>query len=109
MINNKVIARKKDESEGKIIIEFVGLKSKMYMLNDVEGTENKKGKEINSVVVKSIRYKEYLNVLIVKKIMRQKMKIIQSKLHKIGTYGVCKIFLPCLMIKDTYQIMVYIL
>ena len=31
--------------------------------------------------------------------MKHKMKKIQSKLHRIGTYGVCKI---SLMIKETY-------
>ena len=35
MINNDVIGKIKDKSEGKIIIEFVGLKSKMYSLIDV--------------------------------------------------------------------------
>ena len=34
----------KDESERKIYIEFVGLKSKMYSLINVDGNENKKGK-----------------------------------------------------------------
>ena len=28
--------------------------------------------------------------------MKHNMKRIQSKLHKIGTYNVCKIFLSCL-------------
>ena len=35
MINNDVIGKIKDKSEGKIIIEFVGLKSKMYSLIDM--------------------------------------------------------------------------
>ena len=29
------------------------------------------------------------------KIMRHNLKRIQSKLHRIGTYDVCKIFLSC--------------
>ena len=32
---------------------------------------------------------------LIKKIIRDKMKIIQSKLHEIGTYEVCKIYLSC--------------
>ena len=39
--------------------------------------------------------KTYVDVLSNKKIMRDKMKRIQSKLHKIGTYEVCKISLSC--------------
>ena len=38
--------------------------------------------------------KTYVDVLFNKKI-RDKMKRIQSKLHKIGTYEVCKISLSC--------------
>ena len=34
--------------------------------------------------------------------MGHKIKRIQNKLSKIGTYDVCKISLSCLMIKDTY-------
>ena len=59
------------------------------------GKENIKGKGVNSVVVSNIKHKEHLDVLINKKIMRHIMKGIQSKLHKIGTYDVCKISLSC--------------
>ena len=83
----------KDEFKGKIISEFVGLKSKMFSLTDVDNEENKKAKGINKNVVKNIRHKEYIYVLFNKKIIRDKMKRIQSKLHKIETYIVCKIYL----------------
>ena len=43
----------KGESERKINIEFVGLKSKMYSLINVDGNKNKKGKGVNSVAVNS--------------------------------------------------------
>ena len=45
----------KDEFKGKIIGEFVGLKSIMYSLAD--GKENKKGKWVNNDVVKNTRQK----------------------------------------------------
>ena len=35
------------------------------------------------------------HVLFNKKMIRHKMKRIQSKLHKIGSYDVCKIYLTC--------------
>ena len=47
------------------------------------------------VLLLNIRHKEYLNVLINEKVMRHKIKRIQNKLHKIGTYNVCKISLFC--------------
>ena len=55
--------------------------------------KNKKGKGINSAVAKNIKHKEYLNVLINKKVTRHKRKRIQSKQHKIGTCDVCNISL----------------
>ena len=66
----------------------------MYSLVNVDSKENKKGKGVNSGV-QNTRHKEYLNVLINKKVMRPKMKRIQSKLHKIITYLVCMISLSC--------------
>ena len=51
----KEIGKMKDESEEKIIIDFVGLKSKMYSLIDVDGKENKRAKRIKSVVVENIK------------------------------------------------------
>ena len=50
----------------------------------------KKSKEINRGVVKNTRHKEFVDVLFNKKMMRHRMKRIQSRLHKIGTYDVCK-------------------
>ena len=100
--NMNEIGKMKDESEGKINIEFVGLKSKMYSLIDIDGEENKKEKGVNSVVFKNIKHKEYLDFLLNSKIMRHKLKRIQSRLHKIGTYDVCKTSLPALMLKDIY-------
>ena len=49
-IMNK-IGKMKYKPEGKINIEFVGLKSKIYSLIDVDGQESKKGKGPISVVM----------------------------------------------------------
>ena len=50
---------------------------------------------MNKIVVKKIRHKEYVDALFNKKMIRHKMKRIQSKLHRIGTYDVCKFSLSC--------------
>ena len=55
----------------------------------------KKAKGVNKSVVKKIRHKEFVDVLFNKKIIRHKMKRIRSKVHRIGTYDVCKISLSC--------------
>ena len=67
----------------------------MYSLVSADGEENKKAKGVNKYVVKNIRHKEFVDVLFNRGVVRHKMKRIQSKLHKIGTYEVCKKFLPC--------------
>ena len=52
-VNKNVFRKMKDEFKGKIMSEFVGLKSKMYSLIDVDGKENKKAKGVNKNVVKN--------------------------------------------------------
>ena len=81
----------KDEMNGIKIVEFVGLKSKMYSLIDENDLEVNKAKGMNL----KLRHKEYADVLFNKKIVRHKMKRIQSNLHKTGTYGIIKISLSC--------------
>ena len=90
-----MIGKMKEEAKGKIINEYVGLKSKMYSLAMVDNEEIKKAKGINKNVVKSISHKEYVDVLFNRGLIRHKMKNIQSRLHKIGTYDICKIYLSC--------------
>ena len=43
--------------------------------------------------LQKIRHKEFVYVLLNKKVIRHNM--IQSKLHSIGTYDICKISLSC--------------
>ena len=89
------IGEMKDESKGKINDEFAGLKSKMHSLTNVDGKGNKTGKGVNKHVVKKIRHKEFVDVLFNRRVMRHRMKRIQSKLHRIGTCEVYNISLSC--------------
>ena len=83
----KVIGKIKYKFKGEIISDFVGLKSRMYSLVSVDGKKNKKAKTVNRNVVKNTRHKEFgfVNVLSNKKLIRHRMKKIQSKLHRIET------------------------
>ena len=90
-VNKKVIDKMKDEFKGRIISEFIGLKSKMYSLISVDDEEFTKAKGMN----KKIRHKEFADVLFNKKVINHNMKRIKSKLHRIGTYDACKTSLPC--------------
>ena len=47
------------------------------------------------MLLKKTRHKEFVDVLFNKKVIKHNMKRIQGKLHRIGTYDVCKISLSC--------------
>ena len=81
----------KNESEGRIIDEFVGLKSKMYSIKSIDGKESNAAKGVNIAT----KFSEFKDTLFSKKIMRHKMRRIQSKKHRIGTYEIDKISLSC--------------
>ena len=55
-----------DEFKGKMISEFVRVKSYMYFLIAVDGEEIKKAKGVNKNVVKNIRHEEKIFCLIIK-------------------------------------------
>ena len=89
--NKKVLGKMKDELNGVKIVEFVGLKSKMYSLIAENDKEVNKAKGVNL----KLRHKEYKDVLFNKKVVRHKMKRIQSNLHQIGIYDLNKVSLSC--------------
>ena len=106
--NKKVLGKMKGVFKVKIISEFIGLKSEMYSLIAADREKVKKGKVVHKNVIKNIRHKEYIDVLFNKKIIRHRMKTIQSQLHKIGTYDVCKTSWSCFDERDTYSMMALI-
>ena len=86
--NKKVIGKMKDEYGGAIIDQFIGLKSKMYSIKKINDSESSTTKGVNIVT----EFNEFKDVLFNKKVIRHKMKRIQAKKHKIGTYEIDKIF-----------------
>ena len=81
----------KDEMSGKVIFEFVRLKSKMYSLVTVDDEEKVRAKGVN----KKLRHDEFYDVLFDKKVIRHNMKRIQAKKHRLGIYDICKVSLSC--------------
>ena len=80
-----------DMSEGKIIDEFVGLKSKMYSMKNIDGKKCDTAKGVNIAT----EFNEFKTTLFNKKVLRHKMRRIQGKKHKTGTYEINKISLSC--------------
>ena len=64
VVNKKIIGLFKDEAGGQQIVEFVGLRAKLYAYLMAEGKESKKCKGIKKYVVQnSITFANYKNVL----------------------------------------------
>ena len=90
--NKRVIGNTvKVEYGGAIIDQFIGLKSNMYSIKEINGSESSTAKGVNIAT----QFNEFKDVLFNKKIIRHKMKRIQAKKHKIGTYEIDKISLSC--------------
>ena len=91
--NKKTLGKFKDEMSGKIIEEYVGLRSKMYSIKWPEGNARTcKGisKSVNKVALRHEMYKECLmNV----ELRTDKEPRIGSELHQIYTYSFSKISL----------------
>ena len=69
----------KDVSERKINDEFVGLKSKMYSMKNIDVKESNTAKGVNTAT----EFNGFKDTLFHKKVVRHKIKRIQIK---IGTY-----------------------
>ena len=89
--SKRLIGKMKDESERKVIGEFVGLKSKMYSMKNIDGKESNTAKGVYITT----EFNEFTGTLFNKKIIRHKMTRIRGKKHKMGTNEINKIPLSC--------------
>ena len=81
----------KDEFGGVIVTEFAGLKSKLYFLKKIDGKESNTAKGMSIATM----FDKFKDVLFNEKVIRHKIKIIQSKKRKLGTYEIEKISFSC--------------
>ena len=101
MKNKKVIGLVKDETGGKIIEEFIGLRSKLYSNKIHEGKkeakhEVKKCKGVKKNVVKNkITHEDYKNCLFERQSKLVKMNVIRSRDYNFFTETVNKVALSC--------------
>ena len=92
--NKKVLGMFKDEVNGDIIDEFVGLRAKLYSYKMFKGKESKKCKGVKkSVVKKSITHEDYKKCLLTGKEQLRKQNIIRSYKHEVYTEEVNKVAL----------------
>ena len=89
--NDKVIGKMKVEFGGVIVVEFIGLKSKLYSMKKIDGKECNTAKGVSIAP----EFDKFKDVLFNEKIIRHRMKRIQSKKRKLRTYEIGKISLSC--------------
>ena len=95
--NKKVIGKFKDEACDVPIVEFVGLKSKMYsyIKSNEKGRKTTKGIKKN-VIKNNIKHEDYKNVLSNNEQLHHRMKTIRSQYHQLRSYEINKVSLCCL-------------
>ena len=86
-----IIGKMKDKFGGVIVDEFVVLKSKMYLMKKTDDKECNTAKGVNIAT----EFNKFKDVLFNEKIVRHKMKRVQSKKNKLVTYEIAKISLSC--------------
>ena len=73
--NKRVIGKTKDESERKLIDEFVGIKSKMYSMKNVDGKESNTVKRVNIAT----EFSEFKTFYLIKKYLDIKWEEFKAK------------------------------
>ena len=94
--NKKVTGKFKDEACRVPMVEFIGLKSKMYshIKNDEKSGKTTKGIKKN-VIKNNIKHEDYKSTLINNKQMHHKMKTVRCQRHQLGSYEINKVSLSC--------------
>jgi hypothetical protein len=62
-INKKVLGKMKDELDGVIILEFVGLRSKLYAVRPDGIKEKKVAKGVTKAALRSVSFEDYIECL----------------------------------------------
>ena len=84
----------KDEAGGKQIVEFVGLRAKLYSYKMLDDSKDKKCKGVTKNVTKrSIQFDDYRECLFSRREQHRKMNVIRSHCHEIYTEEINKIAL----------------
>ena len=95
-INKKIIGKFKDEAAGVPVVEFIGLRSKMYSYLKDNDECGKTAKGIKKyIITKNIKHEDYKEVLFNNKQMHHTIKSIRSNNHQLGTFELNKISLSC--------------
>lgn len=90
LINKKVVGKLKDETAGDPIVEYVGLRPKMYSFITNKSKLIKRAKGVKNSAIREFKFKDYFDTLQTNMTMYSSFQIIQSKKHKLHTIVVNK-------------------
>ena len=83
---NKKVGKFKDETAGDPVMEFVGLRAKMYSMVTRGGKDKKAGKGIKkSVLKKEVKHEDFKDCLMEKREYQHQMMGFQSQQHQVYT------------------------
>ncbi|XP_015119017.1 uncharacterized protein LOC107042472, partial [Diachasma alloeum] len=84
--NKKVLELMKDENNGKIMVEFVGLRAKTYVFRMLDDDKaNKKAKGVKAATLRKITFNDYKNCLFDNEHIVRDQYLIHSKKHEVHT------------------------
>ena len=93
-LNSEVLGMFKDDAGGEQIVEFVGLRAKLYSYKMLDGSEDKKCKGGNKECSKkNIQFYDYRECLFSRKKQHRKINVIRSHCNEIYTEEINKIVL----------------
>jgi hypothetical protein len=93
--NKKVIGKFKDELNGKILKDYVGLRAKMYVMR-TEKNIIRKAKGVKKPVVKTLNFNDYYKRILNKDEVLREQSLIRSYDHKLYTITQNKVALSAL-------------
>jgi len=89
--NKKTAGKFKDDFDGKVLIEFVGLRAKMYSIKVQDGKDKQRAKGVkNSYVEDNQKHEAYVKCLLEQTKEQGEYSLIRSKDHQLSTKLLCK-------------------
>ena len=91
-----MIGKFKDEAGDVPIVEFCGLRSKMYSYMKEDGKGGMTAKGVKKYVIKNkLTHDDFMKVISEKKQLRHNINTMRSVKHQLGTYECRKVTLSC--------------